>query len=238
MSADPLGHHASMSLYDYCANDPVNCLDPDGRFGKLVIALADHIPLIGGMLGGALEIGFGAIDTALGLATLGKSGTLSLGLNQIVSGASTEADIVARDAAATLAGIIGKVYVTSRDVANVLTFGQISVFATPKEGVAQPPSTFWGAIIGMFSDLPVPCYGMFAGSGWGVPNFGLQSGLRINQSDVASYIHDQLPGSDWQWLKNQYSTHPELQWVGPVGTGFVLLGTVPFAIVGAFQPHP
>ena len=142
------------------------------------------------------------------------------------------------DAAATLAGIIGKVYVTSRDVANVLTFGQISVFATPKEGVAQPPSTFWGAIIGMFSDLPVPCYGMFAGSGWGVPNFGLQSGLRINQSDVASYIHDQLPGSDWQWLKNQYSTHPELQWVGPVGTGFVLLGTVPFAIVGAFQPHP
>ena len=34
ISADPLGHAASMSLYDYCGGDPVNGLDPDGRFGK------------------------------------------------------------------------------------------------------------------------------------------------------------------------------------------------------------
>ena len=34
LSADPLGHSASMSLYDYCNGDPVNGLDPDGRFGK------------------------------------------------------------------------------------------------------------------------------------------------------------------------------------------------------------
>jgi len=31
LSADPLGHAASMSLYDYCDGDPVNHLDPDGR---------------------------------------------------------------------------------------------------------------------------------------------------------------------------------------------------------------
>jgi RHS repeat-associated protein len=31
LSADPLGHSASMSLYDYALNDPVNGLDPDGR---------------------------------------------------------------------------------------------------------------------------------------------------------------------------------------------------------------
>ena len=31
LSADPLGHGASMSLYDYCAGDPVNRLDPTGR---------------------------------------------------------------------------------------------------------------------------------------------------------------------------------------------------------------
>jgi RHS repeat-associated protein len=30
-SPDPLGHAASMSLYDYCNGDPVNGLDPDGR---------------------------------------------------------------------------------------------------------------------------------------------------------------------------------------------------------------
>ena len=31
LSADPLGHGASLSLYDYCGGDPINGLDPDGR---------------------------------------------------------------------------------------------------------------------------------------------------------------------------------------------------------------
>ena len=31
LSADPLGHEASLSLYDYCGGDPINSLDPDGR---------------------------------------------------------------------------------------------------------------------------------------------------------------------------------------------------------------
>jgi RHS repeat-associated protein len=30
LSPDPLGHTASMSLYDYCDGDPVNGLDPSG----------------------------------------------------------------------------------------------------------------------------------------------------------------------------------------------------------------
>ncbi|MCX6934091.1 MAG: RHS repeat-associated core domain-containing protein, partial [Verrucomicrobia bacterium] len=34
LSADPMGHGASMSLYDYCNGDPVNSFDPDGRYGK------------------------------------------------------------------------------------------------------------------------------------------------------------------------------------------------------------
>ncbi len=32
LSADPLGHASSMSLYDYANGDPLNGLDPDGRF--------------------------------------------------------------------------------------------------------------------------------------------------------------------------------------------------------------
>ncbi len=31
LSADPLGHDASLSLYDYCAGDPVDGVDPDGK---------------------------------------------------------------------------------------------------------------------------------------------------------------------------------------------------------------
>jgi RHS repeat-associated protein len=34
VSPDPLGHAASLSLYDYAGNDPVNGMDPDGRLGK------------------------------------------------------------------------------------------------------------------------------------------------------------------------------------------------------------
>lgn len=34
LSADPEGHAASMSLYDYCNGDPVNSFDPDGRCGN------------------------------------------------------------------------------------------------------------------------------------------------------------------------------------------------------------
>ena len=34
LSADPLGHSGSLSLYDYAYNDPVNWVDADGRFGK------------------------------------------------------------------------------------------------------------------------------------------------------------------------------------------------------------
>jgi uncharacterized protein RhaS with RHS repeats len=34
LSPDPLGHDASLSLYDYAGGDPVNQLDPDGRCVK------------------------------------------------------------------------------------------------------------------------------------------------------------------------------------------------------------
>jgi RHS repeat-associated protein len=37
LSADPMGHGASMSLYDYASNDPVNYFDPDGRFATNVV---------------------------------------------------------------------------------------------------------------------------------------------------------------------------------------------------------
>lgn len=34
LSPDPLGHEASMDLYSYANGDPINFMDPDGRFGK------------------------------------------------------------------------------------------------------------------------------------------------------------------------------------------------------------
>jgi RHS repeat-associated protein len=34
LSTDPMGHGASMSLYDYAGGDPINFVDPTGRYGE------------------------------------------------------------------------------------------------------------------------------------------------------------------------------------------------------------
>lgn len=43
ISPDPLGFTAGPNLYVYCGNDPLNCLDPDGRFYDTILAL----PILG-----------------------------------------------------------------------------------------------------------------------------------------------------------------------------------------------
>lgn len=48
LSADPLGHGASWSLYDYAAGDPVNGMDPDGRLGVATINSLTY-GLVGGV---------------------------------------------------------------------------------------------------------------------------------------------------------------------------------------------
>jgi RHS repeat-associated protein len=196
------------------------------------------LPLIGGMLGGVRDIMMGGINTALGIATLGQSGTLISGLNQIGEGIGTEVDIIARDTAAAFAGIVGKAYITLRDTANLLTLGQVKSLGTEFAGVSNKPSGLFGAVTRFFGDAPVPCYGNFNGSNWGVPNFGYHTELEINHQDAVAYEHD-LRLYDLQWIEGGYNIHPtEGQWVGPVGAAFVLFGTTPFAVISIFQKNP
>jgi RHS repeat-associated protein len=73
LSADPLGHGASMSLYDYANGDPVNGLDPDGRFGKMVgngtkTDLGYGYDILNNVFYGTLAGGFklaGAVDVGM-----------------------------------------------------------------------------------------------------------------------------------------------------------------------------
>ena len=44
LSADPAGHGASISLYDYANGDPVNFADPDGRIGKQTSRVTSSAP--------------------------------------------------------------------------------------------------------------------------------------------------------------------------------------------------
>jgi RHS repeat-associated protein len=46
LSKDPLDESSKINRYDYCANDPVNQIDPDGRF---------IIQIIGGVIGGGIN---------------------------------------------------------------------------------------------------------------------------------------------------------------------------------------
>jgi RHS repeat-associated protein len=55
LSPDPLGHAASMSLYDYCSGDPVNRLDPEGMLGTTVK---------NGAIAGAAYLGGGFVQDA------------------------------------------------------------------------------------------------------------------------------------------------------------------------------
>ena len=79
LSADPMGHDSSMSLYDYCNGDPVNGLDPDGRFGKGAIDGMEGNISSGDPNSGAFNLGFDVGNalgsTATGVNTLGDEMT-------------------------------------------------------------------------------------------------------------------------------------------------------------------
>jgi RHS repeat-associated protein len=69
LSPDPLGHAASMSLYDFANGDPVNGFDPDGRnvVGEFahefnVISQAASVRLIDGLSASAVEMGSIGLD--------------------------------------------------------------------------------------------------------------------------------------------------------------------------------
>lgn len=88
LSADPLGHDASLSLYDYCNGDPVNGLDPDGRCME---AAESYVPGNAAWQQavesynqgdyGSAALNFGAMVTeqVLTVATLGMGSTASIG---------------------------------------------------------------------------------------------------------------------------------------------------------------
>ncbi|MDW8350250.1 MAG: RHS repeat-associated core domain-containing protein [Verrucomicrobiae bacterium] len=82
LSADPLGHASDMSLYSYANNDPVNAVDPEGRFL--------HV-LIGAGVGGLVGIGSQLISDAF----RGKMSGLDDYAGAFVGGAVTGAVITA-----------------------------------------------------------------------------------------------------------------------------------------------
>jgi hypothetical protein len=88
LSPDPMGHAASVSLYDYANGDPVNNLDPDGRFGKQAYSSISSGVSTAYSYGaqsfnlGVANASTGLIPASMGLGTIG-TGANSFGSNPV-----------------------------------------------------------------------------------------------------------------------------------------------------------
>ena len=85
-SPDPLGHTASLSLYDYADGDPINRLDPDGRVGKGIAAGYNNRSSPGNSTGG-FDAGYWA-GSLLGAGADGLRGGSSIAVNNLSLGYS------------------------------------------------------------------------------------------------------------------------------------------------------
>jgi hypothetical protein len=193
------------------------------------------ISLLGGILGSAGDILAGAGNSALGIVSISQSGTFARGIGQIGFGLTQTVDIMARDVAATFVGVAGTAYLTVRDIANIATLGQISALGN-RDVSSQPniATGVIGALTRTVGNALIPEYGAFGGLHWGRETVGPNTSLILNQSDVASFNHDGS-GAELRWVRDQYTTKPTSQWVGPVGAAYALLGTIPFSAKGAWD---
>jgi hypothetical protein len=82
--AQAYGYAASASGYGSGNNSMAAGNSAFGNF------LRDNVPLLGGILGGLADMVSGALGTAIGVATLGQSGTLNSGLQQFGGGLAGE----------------------------------------------------------------------------------------------------------------------------------------------------
>ncbi|MBP7141261.1 MAG: RHS repeat-associated core domain-containing protein [Opitutaceae bacterium] len=192
---------------------------PNSVAGSVLGDMLRHIPLLGGLLGGVGDVIAGVGNTALGIVSFGQSGTFGRGLGQIGSGVGAAVTILATDAAAAVVGAVGTVVTTAIAVADVFTLGNAVSGGDPLKAISN-----------LAINVAIPEYGMFGGYDWGADQ-GRGESSTLNQSDVASYHHDDNM-NEIEWLMRNYTTNPQAIWVGPIGTAYALLGTIPFGFKG------
>ena len=147
LSPDPLGHSVSLSLYDYCANDPVNCVDPDGRQAwQITPVQAWYDPSVRNMINSPeYQRGF-QIGMAQG-AWLGTKLTIAVGVGIYTGGAA--APLLANLGASTPYVVIGSGMVGgfSGDIA-VQTVEHVTGERQEYSGTQMGVSTLLGGGIG------------------------------------------------------------------------------------------
>ena len=184
--------------------------------------LQGHVPLVGGLLGRIADIGVGALNFVVGVASFGQLGSgIERGFNQVLGGVGGLTEIAATDLFAGMVGVVGYAYTKVADTANVLLLG--SVF---KEN-------FKAAIGRLVQDVLIPDYGMFGGPHWGLDQKRGES-MVLNWVDENSLVHDrafgrQYPNASATWVQNNWTPVPR-NYIppGPLGILYTLLGTIPF----------
>jgi RHS repeat-associated protein len=240
LNKDPIGEEGGINLYGLTGNDLIDCFDALGLKLDLTIrapSFIKKIPLLGGMIHGVASIATGAVNTTLGVVTVGYSGTFKNGVNQVESGIKDTAQIVYSDTVGAALMVPGKVTMTGLDIFNLLTLGKMSMpDRTCPSGFAKP-TDFSSALFGLIKDAPIPSYGFYLGPNWGTNQRGRDFPLKfLNQADYWSYWHDQN-GEDREWVKNNLLEPPEgITPDGPVAAAIILYGAIPFWIHNGHQP--
>lgn len=126
LQTDPVGYFAGLNLYTYCGNNPINLVDPDGKFWGSVIGGA-----VGGIIGG-ISGGFQG----------GITGAISGAVGGAVTGALIGSGIVPAPLAGAIGGAIGSglnVFLSGGDLTSISGAAAIGTGA------------FGGAVTGCFS---------------------------------------------------------------------------------------
>ena len=187
------------------------------------------IPLLGGMLGAAGDMITGVTNMLISILSFGQIPLLQYGFDQFSYGIGQLIDILARDVAAVVIGMEGKLVTTMMDILNILTLGQYEALGHRNKDGKLEKSGFLKSIGLAVFDLIIPNYGFFGGGGWGYRQFGDNRALCLNNGDVASYMHD-YNDKEGQWIDIQNRNWLLAQWVGPAGAAYALLGT--FTVFG------
>jgi hypothetical protein len=168
---------------------------------------------------------------------------LKKGFDKTIDGAGNTIDIFGRDISAGWIGALSNSWVLGKDILNIVTLGnkpELGSYPLDKKTGrtmiedGKKSTGFLGAIMRTGLNLTIPNYGMYTGAGWGLDQWGDDPNYTINQADVAGRQHDK-DMNEWNWLQNTWTNTPSGQWVGPVGTAFSVLGSIPFFAIGALD---
>jgi hypothetical protein len=168
-------------------------------------------------------------NIASGIVTFGQFGSISTGLSELGGGVAGLAQIGLTDITAGLVGAAGYAYNLGANAINVISLGHL-----------RSNGSLLSAVGSLVGNAIIPDYGLFGGPNWGVPTIGANPQYALISVDYYSEQHDVAfgngtPNANYNWVQGNWDPTPSgLVPPGPLGIGYVLLGSLPFGLSNPF----